>query len=282
MKTILGFIYLFIIGACNPAFALNTYPPFKIQHAIEVIQATYGDVVKIKPKTLSKYGRNLDVDTAAQECVCTMPGSETVYTQPTTNSITTISSSSSSDTIEIYIEGHKLVNGKLVFISQTATLDGQNKVTLTTPMARATRIRNFTATDLVGSISIYEDTAITNGVPDDSSKVKLVTETGSNNSYLSTTAISATDYWIVTSITLGIRRSTSANVDFELQIREVGKSWYSIFQLPVASAGTTSVTHEFDPVLIIPKNHDIRVLAETSINNTAVSARIEGYLAKVQ
>ena len=151
-----------------------------IKYAESVILSTYGDSVSVdrKSKVLIKFGRNEDIDTGSDETVWVLGGHE-VYQAG--NTIDTVSSSSALDTGSVTIEGHTVDgNGDFTFVVQSATLDGQNKVTLTTPLARASRLYNTGSTDFNGSVYVYRDTSITSGTPDDLSFAHLEADLDNN------------------------------------------------------------------------------------------------------
>ena len=192
-------LFTFLMG-CDPAFA-KVDPPFFIQHAIDVIEATYGDRVEIKPKTLLKFGRSDQVSSSTFTTLMDLPSGTLNETYVSSDLITHISSSSASDTVEISLEGHIcLPNGDRVFRSETVTLQGQTKVALPIPLCRSTRMFNNNSTDLVGTVYVYEDVSVTNGVPQTDSAVHLMIPAGRNQSRKAATTISAKDYYIVTGI----------------------------------------------------------------------------------
>jgi hypothetical protein len=91
------------------------------------------------------------------------------YTFSTTAAIDTISSSNAADNELLYVEGLD-IDYKTVI--QTINLNGQNKVTLATPLFRFNRAFNANGTNFLGSVYIYEDTAIVAGSPTDVTKVR--------------------------------------------------------------------------------------------------------------
>lgn len=88
------------------------------------------------------------------------------YTWPTA-AITHISSSSASDTGLMLVEGVSYPDWYNV--SFLVTLQGQTKVALPTPLARFNYARS--CCNLVGDVYIYQDTAISGGIPSDLTKV---------------------------------------------------------------------------------------------------------------
>jgi len=83
--------------------------------------------------------------------------------------IDSISSTDTNDIHSIYIAGLD-INYNEVF--QTATLNGQNRVALNIPLFRVTKIYNITNIATLGTIWVYVDTTLTNGKPDDSTKIR--------------------------------------------------------------------------------------------------------------
>jgi hypothetical protein len=95
-----------------------------------------------------------------------------VYEPVDTPIIDTISSSSALDTQLTFIEG---ISGTGESVEQAAVLDGQNKVTLSTPLAAINGMSNistFPGVPYAGDIYCYINTAITLGKPDDLTKIK--------------------------------------------------------------------------------------------------------------
>lgn len=259
----------------NPTPAID---PF-LDQAIREIYADDG--VRVRPefknKTLNKYGKNVDLSTIKEE-VWARGGVETL---PTTNAIDTISSSNSGDSQDVIVEGHTVDgSGNLTFVVQTATLNGQNKVTLGTPLARSTRIKNNDSDDFAGTVYVYEDDTLTAGVPQTEAKIHLQTDGNSNQSLKCATSVSQFDYWIITALTLGVNRQQTRNVDFELQVREKGKV-FRVQSPPVSLASQSGGIHvPLHPYLIVKPNSDVRMMAVSSGASTQVEATIHGILLK--
>lgn len=169
------------------------------------------------------------------------------------------------------------------FVVQEATLDGQSKVVLGTPLSRVTLafLKKQDAIEdvgLAGDVYVYEDGSITSGVPDTDSEVHLMV-TGSNdnnNSLKASTSVSNNDYWIVTSIQGHLLEKAAAFADVALDFRELGGAWREIDKMSV-DAGSEMLT--FKPYVIIPKNADVRLRSRVNANDKYVGGSIEGYLA---
>lgn len=261
-----------------------------IQQAIRVVKSTYGDDVSVisKAKNLSKFGRTENADANVETTVAEFQGSVVNETYVSTNIIDSISSSDSGDTESVTIEGHTISAGQLTFVVQSVTLTGQTEATLSTPLCRATRAYNNTSTgtELVGNIYIYDNTGVTltAGVPDIEAATKLLISAGEQQSYKAATAISNTDYYFITSLHGSILRNNAGAADIWIEIRDVEND--NVFRpitarVAVKSDGGTSTQVDFNPYLIVPKNHDMKILCKSTVANAVIEAGVEGYLAAV-
>ena len=254
-----------------------------LQHAINTIKADYGDTVSVeaKNKDLLKFGRNRLIGTS-KALIMTLPVGILNETYPTTNSITTISSSDASDTNDMTVEGHTVdVTGLIfTFVAQTPTLTGQGQVTLATPLARVSRTKTVGAVDTVGRIYIYETDTTTAGVPDTDTKVHLIQEAGVNNSEKAATTISNADYYIVTSFYGDVLEKSASFATVHLEVREAGRVFVNKVDIATTTGGGGRV-HEFKPYLVVPKNADIRLRASADGASTDISGGIQGVMAVV-
>lgn len=91
------------------------------------------------------------------------------YTFSTSAAIDSISSSNAGDSVIVTVIG---LDANLLEVSQDVTLNGQNRVALSTPLLRVNRAFNANGADFLGNVYIYEDTPITLGVPNDVTKVR--------------------------------------------------------------------------------------------------------------
>lgn len=255
----------------------------RLTHAIEVIRSIYDDIVYVKPKTLSKYASHITIGTA-DTTIMPLPGSETNETYVADNLITHFSSSDAGDTQSIIIEGHTLASSNFTFVTQEVTLAGQTKTALTTPLARCSRLYNNGATDFAGDIYVYEDDTVVAGVPQTNTKVHMLVPDSSNNHNQSTkcaTTTSQYDYWLITEVQGSIDQKTACSVDFEIQVRNFGKTFRTIHNFTLNSGGASTFGYIFDPCLIVQKNSDIRMRAIGSTTNIDISAGLNGYLALI-
>ena len=245
--------------------------------ARQEILATYGHEVTINRKSLRKYGRNESVGTSEVDIVAF----DQTETYLTTNSIDTISSSDAADTNTVYIEGMTLSNGVLTFVNQTAILNGRNKVTLSTPLARCTRMRG----NVAGTVYAYEDGAITNGVPNNASTIHNTIVSSDNTSLKAGTSIAGNNYFILTKYwaTLG-KASGSAAADIRFKIQNLdspvfGNNFYTeeVWSISLSQ----SLNEAVEPFEIIPPNSDIVMTASASSGTLDVKAGFHGFFADI-
>ena len=254
-------------------------PDGRLVQAEREIQATYGDVVSIdkKAKSLLKFGKSASLSTDTLETVWTVGGNE-VYISD--DGITHISSSSALDTQEIRVEGHTISGNDLTFVVQTVALSGQTSVALTTGLARVSRISNNSGTELVGRVVVYEDTAVTGGIPTDATKIHIDIPLGFQQSFKAATSFSKEDYYVMSGFYGAVSAKQSAAVDFYIEIKEPDGVFLQKACFTASSSGGNSDI-SLDPAIIVPKNSDVRVRCETSDNNAVVFGIFKGYLAKV-
>lgn len=258
--------------------------PFKLRHAVDVIESTFGDKVRVKPKSLLKFGRSVQVDNSTFTTLMTLPSGTLNETYVETNLINKISSSSGSDTELIFLEGHTCdASGNKKFIVQSKTLAGQTETALDTAMCRVTRAYNAGSNNLVGNIYVYQDDTVVSGVPQTATKVHIMIPAGYNQSRKAATTISSKDYWLVTEASASIdTKAGSPIAELEIQVRLNGGVFRTVAVAAAATAGSTFVTAQFDPVVIVPKNADVRMRALGSAGGLDVSGWMNGYLALVQ
>ena len=259
---------------------------FDVELAELRIANTYGDEVSVKnkAKTLLKFGRNEDLGTS-QETIWTLGGHETL---PTTNAIDTISSSDAGDDGVIRIEGHTVsgtgVDSQFTFVVQTATLNGQSKVTLGTPLARVSRVYEDDGLALAGTVQVYEDTAISGGLPSDATKAHIEIDGagGNTQSLKGATTFSNLDYALITGLTVSVAKKQQGSVDFVLEIQLPGKVFRPVQRVTLTSSAQSAMTIPFAPHVIVPKNSDVRVVATGSTTGMEVDASFNSYLAQVR
>ena len=254
-------------------------PDARLVQAEREVYAQYGVDVSIdaKAKSLLRFGKT-GVMTLNNQTVWTLSNHENYVS---TNSISHMSSSSTADNQLIRIEGHTVDgSGNFTFVVQLVALNGQNKVALTTPLARVSSLNNANSHDLVGRVLVYEDTAIVAGVPTDLTKAHIDIPAGKNQSFKAATTFDHETFAFVTYGFGGVGNKQTANVEFQLEVRPKG----GVFQVGsaiVAGSNSGNFTVNLDPVAIIPANADLRVTATSDFAGAEAFVNFNLYMAKV-
>ena len=171
-------------------------------------------------------------------------------------------------------------DGNFTFVVQQVTLNGQNQVSLATPLARVSRAFNNNNVDLAGDVYVYEDDTTSAGVPDTDSLVHLLIRGSENRnqSFKASTTISNVDFYIVTQFAVSLEAKQASFVDGELEVRLKGGVFRERLNLAASSSGGIAQV-DLNPALIIPNNSDVRIRGLADSNGRTVSGYINGYLA---
>ena len=257
-------------------------PDGRLVQAEREIYQTFDDKVSVdrKAKSLTKFGKSAPLTTGSLQTVWTVGGNETYVND---NLIDSISSSSTLDQEEIYVEGHTVTgtgfDQQFSFVSFTVNLNGQTRVALPIPLARVSMIYNNNGSVLAGRVVVYENTALTNGIPTDVTKIHIDIPLGFQESFKVATTFSNTDYYILTGGFGAVSGKQDGAADFYIEIREPGKVFRQVAAIAGSSASSWII--DLDPAVIVPKNCDVRVRVDSSSNNLVVFTSFQGYLAKV-
>lgn len=258
----------------------------RIQHSMAKIKAEYGDDVVLAPKTLFRFGKNSNVPTSGYASLMQLPSGVLNETYLTTNAIDSFSSSNAGDTGPIFVSGHTVDgSGNYTRVEQVVTLTGQTRGVLTTPLARVDLFYNVSTADFLGDIYIYENTAIVAGVPTDGTKVHIMSAIAeqANQGLKAATTISSNEYYILTEAFTAVNeKAGAASVNVRIEARQGNNAFITVGSASVSTSGSTWVSVDFNPPLIIPKNADMRVRAKSSSNNTDVAGSFNGYLATIK
>lgn len=252
-----------------------------VQAEREIYALTGKDIsVDLKAKSLLKFGQSGEMTANTKETIWSNGGNEVYVTD---NVITHISSSSALDNQTVKIECHTVqgtgTDAKFTFLIQEVTLNGQNKVALPTPVARTSHMYNSNGHELVGRVTVYEDTTIVGGVPTDESKIHLEISQGFQSAFKAATTFSDQDYYILTGGFGSVSLKQDGTVDFFLEVREVGGVFKETAAISATSGSPWQI--DLDPAVVIPANADVRVTGIANANNIVTFASFKGYLAKV-
>jgi len=248
---------------------------------------TYGHHVTFDRKTINKYGRSENITSGIfRDIKPWCDGTPDNETYLTTNAVDSLSSDDASDTsVSIYIEGMTRAGDDLTFVTQTIVTDasdGRTKVSLSTPLCDVTRVRGVP----VGEVYVYEDTAISAGVPTDATKIhgQAVAEEGTSlqagTSVASNNYLLITDYWA----TLG-RAGGTAAVDVRLRIANLGSAvfgdaFHTIEPFSI-SLGSGVAGASDRPFIIVEPNSRLVMTARSSAGTLSMEAGFRGYFADI-
>lgn len=224
---------------------------------------------------IHKFGDNPDVDDPGIEDIWNFGGS---YTYSTTADIDTISSSNAGDGQVVQVQG---LDGDYNLVVQNATLNGQTKVTLATPLLRVFRLKNLGATDNAGNIYVYVDGDITAGEPDTDADVRAYCAIGDNQTLMAIFTIPAGRQGLMTSWYAALSRRSATAATITMRRRSVGGVFQVKEIVAINSTGTGYFKREYEVPELISEKTDIVIQAEVSADNTGVSAGFDIVLIDV-
>jgi hypothetical protein len=226
--------------------------------------------VKSGYSSINKFGENNDVDSGAAEDIWNQGG---LMTYSTIADIDTISSSQAADSQQIEIQG---LDSNYNLSTQIATLDGQNKVTISPSLIRVFRMKNLSSTDLTGIVYCYVDSAITNGVPNDTTKIRAIINATDNQTLMSHYTIPAGKTGFMSNFVTTIGRTITSVAHMHLNIREFGKSFAVKASFDLDSSSTSIYLRKYEPYLKIDAKSDIKfTCASVTANNTVITAQYD-------
>ena len=197
------------------------------------------------------------------------------YVYSTSAIIDSLSSSSASDTQDIEVQG---LDSDYNLVVQTVTLNGQTRVPLTTNLIRVFRLVNQNGTDIVGSVYCYENTPLTGGVPNDSTKVRAVIEDGNNQTLMAVYTIPAghTGYLRKLyagggNVTGGFFGSTPSSSEIRLFVRPFGKVFQLKYDNVITTFGMSVLQNEYVEPEVITEKSDIELKCNTTSNASSIS-----------
>lgn len=195
---------------------------------------------------------------------------EMVYTYSVTADIDSLSSSAGGDTQNVEVQG---LDTNFALVTQTITLTGQTRKALDTDLIRVFRIKNVGATDNAGTIYCYVNTALSSGVPIDTTKIRALVHIGNNQTLMAIYTIPAgkTGYMRDWFVSIAGANKTS-NYPIKLRARPFGQ----VFQLKHTSSlsdiGTSYQQHRYEEPEIFTEKTDIEIRIQAiAVGVTAAS-----------
>ena len=183
------------------------------------------------------------------------------YVYSSSADIDSISSSNAGDTVDIEISG---LDANYDLTTQTATLSGQTRVALTTPLIRVFRMINVGATNLAGNVFGYPNTGLTAGVPTVNASIRAIIQAENNQTEMAIYTIPHD----CTGYVIGFYAATAgASKDSNYLIKLYARPFGQVFQLKHKSAlddsGTSQYHHKFEvPTKVFAAKTDIAMTVQ--------------------
>lgn len=225
---------------------------------------------------IHKFGNAPDFDTADGEVVVWDGANDADiaqmnYVYSTTAIIDSLSSSDNGDVVDIEVQG---LDADYNLVVQTITLTGQTRVPLTTNLIRVFRLKNVGSVDLVGYVYCYENTALSGGVPTDTTKVRAVIENGNNQTEMAVYTVPAGKTAFVRS---WFAASAGSNKVTNYIIRLKARPFGQVFQLKHRSAigNASPIQHLYVEPSRFTEKTDLVITAQltaTGVTGASVSA----------
>ena len=240
--------------------------------------------VSIEKQSITRLGRNLDMAADTQEIIWNVGTNDEILPAAGTNPIDRIASSSASDVETVLLLGHVSdALGNKTFTVQTVTLTGQTPVVLGTALHRVVDVSRNAPPPLVGNVYVYENSAVTAGVPNDLTKVhaKIDAVLGFQRDNKAAITNSSDVYFFVTSWEYAVTRQNAGYCDFTLETKDVNGVF---LERAVGTASRDSGTQMavFRPFIIMKPNADLFVRGVASASGTRSTTQINGIVAAIR
>jgi len=225
---------------------------------------------------INKYGENESIDTgSAPEDIWDLGG---IYTFSTTAAINSISSSNASDNVEITIEG---LDANWDRVIQTINLTGQTRLALPTSLIRVYRVFNSNTTPLLGDVYVYENTALSGGVPIDVSLIRAQVKASANQTEMMIYSVPAGKTLVYVEGYVAISKSggVASSAVFTQLRRDFGKVFRVGRRISLNTQGTGTWRAVYTIPLVFQEKSDIVFRCESvSANNTGVTGGFQGFV----
>jgi hypothetical protein len=238
------------------------------------------------PNTIAvhKFGFAEDIDTGDPPatvwdgCCDNLAGPKIVdYTFSTSADIGTISSSSAVDTQIIEVQGLDL-NWNLVL--QNVTLNGQNDVSLSTPLIRVFRMVNKGSIDVAGTIYLRTNgSGQSGGIPNTTSTVRAIIKDGDNQTQMALFAVPDGYSLYITHGWSALARQATTSSTIQIFRRTEGGVLRILHTLALNSQGSCTDQRPYQVPLKLESREDIIYkVKEVTTNGTGISAGFHGIL----
>jgi len=194
------------------------------------------------------------------------------YVYSTSADIDSLVSSDDTDAQDVEVQG---LDSNFDLVIQTITLSGQTRVALTTALIRVFRLKNVGTTNNAGQVCCYVDSAITNGIPDDSSKVRACIGVGNNQTLMAVYTVPAGKTGYMRSFFAGSGGANkSINYVIDLFARPTGEVFQLKHRSSIADGGSSHWNHVYEEPEVLAAKTDVvmRVKAASAVTGANVSA----------
>lgn len=197
------------------------------------------------------------------------------YTYSATANIDTLSSSNAGDSQTVEIQG---LDGNYALVTQSATLNGQSDVILTTPLLRVFRLKNTGTTDFAGDVWLRTNgSGQSGGVPTTANTVRLKVSNGNNQTLMAIYSVPAGKTAYIRKIFAGFDTvtggffATPVASKIQLFVRPFGQVFQLKYDNAIISSGSSVLQEVYSEPEVVGEKSDIELRAETNTTATAVS-----------
>lgn len=201
---------------------------------------------------VEKFGRNTAVAQTTQE---TIWDGSTLYSYPSSATITHIISADAADTMDVEVQG---LNASWELVTQEVTLNGATQVALGTPLIRVFRAKILGSTATQGAVTVTDD-----GQSNTYAQINV----GVNQTNMAVYTIPAGKTGYLHKWYAGILRATGVSpvaADIDVYRRESGGVFRSTQPIGVQNTGNGAWQYDFKFAITLPAKTDIEVRANPS------------------
>lgn len=184
-----------------------------------------------------------------------------------------ISSTDAGDNAVILVTG---LDGDYNEVTRLVTLNGQNQVALNGLMLRVFVHIVISAGNANGDLYIAEQDTLTNGKPNDDTKVKSYSPAASKGSANGLLTVPVGKIFAGFSIAVLSGKAKNVTVSYSVRLfgtQFTGPAVFEVYEAPFI--------YEFDPPFLLPEKSDIQFLVSTNDNETPVTVLFSAMFIKV-
>lgn len=195
------------------------------------------------------------------------------YVYSTSADIDSISSSDAGDSQTIEIQG---LGATTNLVIQTATLNGQTRVALSTNLYRVFRVKNQNSTDFSGHVFVYTNNSLTAGVPDDNNSIRAVVQPENNQTEMAIYTVPAGKKYAIRRV-YAFTAGASKNSEYIIRVyaRQPGGVFQLKFRGAMSDIATSNIDQPYPDPLTFSEGTDIEMTVEIA-SGTATAATITG------